>query len=140
MDFQSITPDAYSMLVAFSSEFGGTSVDLTVPEITYGANFTGFADEEYDAICGEIVAATDYETRAAAMHKAEEYLAESVPAMGLFYNVDVYVASGKLKNLEKDMFGGRNFTEVTMKDYKKYLPEEEIIVEEEAEEASADAE
>ena len=140
MDFQSITPDAYSMLVSFSSEFGGTSVDLTVPEITYGANFTGYADEAYDAICAEIVGATDYEDRAAAMHKAEEYLAESVPAMGLFYNVDVYIASGKLSNIEKDMFGGRNFTEVKMKNYKKYLPEEEVIIEEETEEASEDAE
>ena len=133
MDFQCLTPDAYSMLMAFSSEFGGTSVDLTVPEVTYGANFTGYADEAYDAICEEIVSATGYEARAAAMHKAEEYLAESVPAMGLFYNVDVYVASGKLDNIERDMFGARNFTEVTMKNYKKYLPEDEVLVEEEAE-------
>ena len=140
MDFQCLTPDAYSMLVSFSNKFGGTSVDLTVPEVTYGANFTGYADEGYDAICAEIVVATGYEERAAAMHKAEEYLAESVPAMGLFYNVDVYVVSGKLDNLEKDMFGGRNFTEVTMKNYKKYLPEEEVIVEDEAAEASEDAE
>ena len=133
MDFQCLTPDAYSMLMAFSSEFGGTSVDLTVPEVTYGANFTGYADEAYDAICAEIVSATGYEARAAAMHKAEEYLAENVPAMGMFYNVDVYVVSNKLDNLDRNMFGARNFTEVTMKDYKKYLPEEEVIIEEDAE-------
>ena len=64
------------------------------------------------------------------MHKAEEYLAESVPAMGLFYNVDVYVVSDKLSGLEKDMFGARNFTNVTMKGYQKYLPEEDVVVEE----------
>ncbi len=140
MDFQSITPDAYGMLMSFSSEFGGGKVDVTLPEITYSANFTGYNDAEYDAICAEIVDATGYEDRAAAMHKAEEYLAESVPAMGLFYNVDVYVVSNKLSKLDKDMFGGRNFTKVSMKDYKKYLPEEEVpvVVDDEAEAADAE--
>ncbi len=138
MDFQCLTPDAYSMLMAFSSEFGGGAVDVMVEEVVHGANFTGFADEAYDAICEEIVAATGYEARTAAMHKAEEYLAESVPAMGLFYNVDVYVVSDKLSGLEKDMFGARNFTNVTMKGYQKYLPEDVVVVDEEAEATDAE--
>lgn len=139
MDFQCITPDAYGMLMAFSSELGGTPVDLTVDEITYGLGFTGYKDAEYDAICAEIAGATGYEARSAAMHKAEAYLVDRAPAMALFYNVDVYIVSDKLSNIKRDMFGARNFTKVSMKDYKKYLPEEEVILPaESAEEATAE--
>lgn len=139
MDFQCVTPDAYGMLLAFSEKYAGTAVDLTSDEISYSANFTGFADEEYDAICDEIVSALSYEDRAKAMHKAEEYLVENAPAIGLFNNVDVY-ASNNLKKISSDKFGRKNFTEVTMKDYKKYLPEEEDVAAPDASEEETDAE
>lgn len=126
MDFQCVTPDAYGMLLSFSEKYSGTAVDLTSEEISYGMNFTGFADAEYDAICDEIVGAVSYDARAEAMHKAEEYLVENSPAIGLFNNVDVY-ASNNLDKISSDMFGRKSFTKVTMKDYKKYLPEDEEI-------------
>lgn len=123
-DFQCVTPDAYGMLVGFSSAYSGAPVDLSVDEITYtSAHFTGFADEEYDAVCDEIVGALNNDARADAMHRAEALLIEKSPIIPLFCNVDVY-ATKELSGIKHDYFGTWNFTKMSQKNYKKYLPEE----------------
>ena len=125
MDFQCTTPDAYGMLVSFSTRYGGGKVDLSESEVTFTTgNITGFADEEYDAVCDEIVGALNNAARADAMHRAETLLIEKSPIIPLFCNVDVY-ASRDLSKIKFDMFGGYNFTKVSQKNYHKYLPEEE---------------
>lgn len=125
MDFQAVTPDAYSMLMAFSTKFGGGYVDVASGDVARSANFTGFSDEKYDEICGRILSATGYADRASAMHEAEKYLAEAAPVIGVLNNTDVYIVSDKLDKLDTDMFGARNFTKIKMKDFEKYLPKEE---------------
>lgn len=125
MDFQCITPDAYGMLIGFSKKYSGGAISVETADVEYtDYNITGYASDEYDAICDEIVGALNAKDRADAMHRAEEFLIEESPVVPLFNNVDVY-ASKKLSNVESDMFGAKNFTEVTQKNYKKYLPEEE---------------
>lgn len=138
MDFQCTTSDAYSMLVGFSTKYNGSAVDLSVDEITYtSTSFTGFADEEYDAVCDEIVSAMNNDTRADAMHRAETMLIDKSPIIPLFCNVDVY-ASRDLSKIKSDMFGAWNFTKVSQKNYRNYLPEDETVPE--TENAEADAE
>lgn len=125
MDFQCITPDAYGMLMGFSTQYSGGAVDLSQEEVTFTTgNITGFSDPEYDAVCDEIAGALNNESRAEAMHKAEELLVKKSPIIPLFCNVDIY-ASRDLSNIEQDAFGGKNFTKVKQKNYEKYLPEEE---------------
>ena len=125
MDFQCITPDAYGMLMGFSTQYSGGAVDLSQEEVTFTTgNITGFSDPEYDAVCDEIAGALNNESRAEAMHKAEELLVKKSPIIPLFCNVDIY-ASRDLSNIKQDDFGGKNFTKVKQKNYEKYLPEEE---------------
>lgn len=125
MDFRAVTPDAYSMLIEFGTDYHGSAVDLSIDETTYTtAHITGFSDEEYDAVCDKIVSANTASERAGAMHEAEAMLIEKSPVVPLFSNVDVY-ASKKLSKISADAFGGKNFTKIVQKDYKKYLPEEE---------------
>ena len=125
-DFQCVTPDAYGMLVGFSTQYSGAPVDLTVDEITYtSGHLTGFADEEYDALCDEIVGALNNDTRTDAMHRAETMLLEKAPIIPLFCNVDVYAAKD-LSGMKYDYFGTWNFTKVSQKNYQKYLPEETV--------------
>ena len=135
MDFQCVTPDAYGMLVAFSTTYSGGKVDLSQEDVVFTTgHFTGFADEEYDAVCAEIVNALNNEARADAMHRAETLLIEKAPVVPLFYNVDIY-ASRDLSKIGRDMFGGWDFTKVSQKNYQKYLPVEEETVPENEETA-----
>ncbi len=125
MDFQCLTPDAYGMLIGFSTQFSGGAIDLTTENVEYsGRNITGFADDEYDAVCEEIVSALNNADRADALHRAEQLLIDKSPIIPLFYNVDIY-ASRDLSKIESNMFGGRNFTKVSQKNYRNYLPVEE---------------
>ncbi len=144
MDFQCVTPDAYGMLVGFATNYSGAAVDLSVDKLTYTTtSLTGFADEEYDAVCDEIVLAMNNADRADAMHRAETLLLDKAPIMPLFCNVDVY-ASRDLSKIKSDMFGAWNFTKLAQKNYHKYLPEDEVVdaTDDAAEEenAAADAE
>ena len=114
------------MLVGFSTDYSGAPVDLTVDEITYtSGNITGFADEEYDAVCDEIVSAMNNDTRTDAMHRAETMLIDKSPIIPLLCNVDAY-ASKELSGMKYDYFGTWNFTKVSQKNYTKYLPEEVV--------------
>lgn len=125
MDFQCITPDAYGMLISFSKKYSGGAISVETDELEYtDFNITGYASEEYDAICDEIVGALNNDARAEAMHRAEAFLIEESPVVPLFNNVDIY-SSNKLSNIDADMFGAFKFTEVEQKNYHKYLPEEQ---------------
>ncbi len=125
LDFQSMTTDAYGMLTSFSSVYGGKYMDITTgDDIVYGKHFTGFADSKYDEICTRIVNAADTKARTAAMHEAEEYLIEQMPAIPLFFNVDTYI-SQKLSNIEQDKYGRLDLIKLKQKSYKKYLPVDE---------------
>ena len=129
MDFQCVTPDAFGMLVSFSTVYGGGTIDLTVDEVTYAdRHLTGYASEEYDAIADKFVNALNDADRAAALHEAEAFLVEEAPVAPLFCNVDLYV-SRDLSGIKHDKFGAFNFTKVSQKNYKKYLPEETEHVE-----------
>ncbi len=124
-DFQCVTPDAYAMLMEFSAEYAGGKIDLSTDEVEYtDLHITGFNDESYDAICDEVAGALNNAKRAEALHRAEDYLIEASPVIPLFCNVDVY-ASKDLDNISADKFGAKDFTKVTQKNYRKYLPVDE---------------
>ncbi len=127
-DLQSMTSDAYGMLMQFSAEFGGHPIDVTTgpseEDVVYTPYFTGFADEEYDKLCEKIVAAVNTKDRTAAMHEAEEYLLDKAPVAPLFFNCDTYLVSNQLSGVEQDKFGRLDLIELKQKNYDKYLPEE----------------
>ncbi len=124
-DMQSMTADAYSMLMAFSSEFGGHFIDVTTgDDVIYNKHFTGFADEKYDELCEKILKAKDTEARTAAMHKAEEYLMEQMPVVPLFFNQDAYI-SQDLSKINYDKFGRLDLSKLKQDDYEDYLPVED---------------
>ena len=117
---QSMTTDAYSMLTAYSGEYGGNSIDVTVKDVVYGKHVIGFMDEKYDKLCAAFVNADDVKTRTAAMHEAEKYLATQMPVIPLVFNKSYYVTQ-KLSGYESDKFGRLDFTELEQKNFKKYL-------------------
>ncbi len=123
LDFQCLTPDAYSMLVGFSKKYAGGKYDPESEEKYTKLNITGYDSEEYDAICDAIVYASNIKDRAEAMHEAEKKLIEDSPVIPLFNNADVY-ASKELKKIKTDFFGAKIFKDTKMNNYRKYLPAE----------------
>ena len=124
VNLQSMTTDAYSILTAFSGEYGGNVVDVTKKDVVYGKHTIGFADEAYDELCTAFVNATDVKKSTAAMHEAEKYLAEQMPVIPLVFNKSYYVTQ-KLSGYGLDKFGRLDFTELEQKNFKKYLKTEE---------------
>lgn len=128
-DLQSMTSDAYGMLMQFSAEFGGHPIDVTTgpseEDVVYTPYFTGYADGEYDKLCEKIVNAVTAKERTAAMHEAEQYLVDSAPVAPLFFNCDTYIVSNQLSGVEKDKFGRLDLTQLKQENYEKYLPVEE---------------
>lgn len=130
VNLQSMTTDAYSILTSLSGEYGGGVVDVTEKDVVYSAHTTGYIDAEYDKLCAAFANATSAKTRTAAMHEAENYLANQMPVIPLVFN-NSYFVTQQLSNYEYDKFGRLNFTELEQKNFKKYL--------EKAEEAEAES-
>ena len=124
INFQSMTSDAYSMLTALSTEYGGTPVDVTKEEITYAPHVSGFEDAKYNDLCDAFVNAADEKERSKAMHAAEEYIIEQMPTIPLVFN-KAYFVTQKLSKYDADKFGRLDFDQLKQSGYKKYLKAEE---------------
>ena len=116
INVQNVTPDAYSMLTYFSSEFGGGAFDLRSEDGAYPAHITGFADKKYDELVKKFVEATDEKARATAMHEAEKYLAKKLPAIPVVFG-NAYYVTKDLSNFEVDGLGRLIFTELSLDTY-----------------------
>ena len=121
---QSMTTDAYSVLTAYSGEFGGNVVDVTKKDVEYSTHTTGYLDADYDALCTAFANAESTKKRTAAMHEAEKYLATQMPVIPLVFNNSYYVTQ-KLSGIETDKFGRLDLTELEQKNFKKYLKAQE---------------
>lgn len=125
VNLQSTTPDAFSILTSFSGEYGGKAIDVRAPMGEYTPHVTGFFDAEYDKLCGEFVNAKDAKTAAAAMHKAEEYLVNQMPAIPVVFNY-AYYATQDLSDFEIDAFGRLNFTKLNLETYSEKAEREAL--------------
>lgn len=126
VNFQSMTADAYSILTAFSTEYGGTYVDVTKKDVVYAPHTTGFEDLKYNDLCDAFANATSDKERSAAMHAAEEYIVEQMPVIPLVFN-KAYFVTQKLSKYDTDKFGRLDFTELKQSGYKKYLEKNEEV-------------
>lgn len=124
VNLQSQTPDAYSMLTAVSSEFGGTYIDVTTADVEYSSHVTGYSDKTYNDLVSQFIFAKSDEYRVALMHKAEEYLISKMPVIPVVFNRANYITQD-LSKYKTDKFGRLNFTELNQKNYKDYIDDEE---------------
>ena len=124
VNLQSQTPDAYSMLTAVSSEFGGRFIDVTVEDVEYSSHVTGFNDKTYNDLVSQFIFAKSDEYRVALMHKAEEYLLDQMPIIPVVFNRANYVSKDLSKN-GVDKFGRLDFIELEQENYEDYIEEEE---------------
>lgn len=129
IDLQMLSPDAFAPLAAFSTVYGGQGVDLSLnadgtQRETSEIHVTGYNKAEYDALIEEAFLTRDAEARAAILHEAEEMLLDDMPIIPLTFGQAHYVKSRKLRNIDTTYYGYPILTDMKLKNYQKYLPEE----------------
>ncbi|MBR6633377.1 MAG: peptide ABC transporter substrate-binding protein [Clostridia bacterium] len=129
IDYQGLTTDAFSFLAPFAKEYSGEAIDITAEERT-ATHVTGFDNEEYNALIDKAFNTLDNKERVSLLHDAEEMLIDLCPVAPLHFNVNSYMKSKKLSNLEFSGYGFTIFTEAKLKNYEE--SNAVIIAEEEA--------
>lgn len=130
VDYQMLSPDAFAPLCGFSSWMNGNGVDF-VPDAegvrteTAYKHMTGYDSESFDAKIEEAYDEADLTKRAAILHDAEEILLEDMPIIPLTFGQGFYVKSGLIRGIDtNNYYGYPILTEMSMKNYEKYLPED----------------
>ena len=126
IDFQSPTPDAYSMLAPFARSLSGQGQDMALAATTGiyedTPHKTGYDSEAYEAIMEEALAIkNDPAARAAKLHEAEAMLLADMPVIPVIFNQNAYLISGDLSKYASNYYGFRIFNKLTLKDYIQYL-------------------
>ncbi len=90
------------------------------------SNIAGWTDSAYDQLMIDIWNTCDADKRAALLKIAEEYLVNAMPVCPLIFNQSfVFEASG-ISHIKVDGYGHFSFTDVSLRNYKKYLkPDDE---------------
>lgn len=136
IDFQSPTPDAFSMLAPFARSLSGQGQDMANAAITGiyedTPHRTGYDSEAYEALMEEAFAIkNDPAARSAKLHEAEKMLLDDMPVIPIIFNQNAYIISGDLSKYESNYYGYRIFNKLTQKDYIKYIETEAPVDEEE---------
>ncbi|GAB4508681.1 MAG: peptide ABC transporter substrate-binding protein [Anaerolineae bacterium] len=63
-----------------------------------GSNYTGYCNEEVDALFAEQARTVDPEARVAIFHEIDRILNEEFSFVGVWYDPDVYIVSGRVQN------------------------------------------
>lgn len=122
LDLVATAPTAFSYLAPFALSFSGnaTNMDTTVnPNYDLTPHITGYNSEEYNTKIEEAFAADKAKTEAEKLHEAEGILMRDLPAIPIFYNQDVELASSKLGKIESSFFCNAIFTKTKFSSYWK---------------------
>ena len=129
VDCQMLSPDAFAPLAAFSSNLNGNGVDISLnadatQRETNLLHVTGYSSAAYDALIAKAYAEPDLKERAAILHDAEAQLLADMPIIPLTFGQSYYVKSKKIKGIDTNYYGYPILTEMRLKNYQDYLPED----------------
>lgn len=127
IDYQGLTPDAFSFLAPFAKEYSGEAIDIN-SDVRTATHVTGLDDADYNKLIDTIFKTMDAEKRVKLLHDAEKKLVDLCPIAPLHFNVNSYLASDKLDDLEVSGYGYTIFTEAELDDYEET---NKVIIEEE---------
>ena len=128
IDCCALTDDATSILAPFAKYYSGSVVSVKDGAEFFTPHVTGIQSDEYDAVIDKAFAAATDAEKDAAFHEAEQLLIDLCPATALYFDADYYLADKNLTGIKSTFFGARYFSKT---DLKGYVPETEIVSEEE---------
>ncbi len=120
VDSTMLTPDPFTALSAYASDFSGTATTDLSGAYTV-AHLTGYTSLRYDALIEQAFLATDPAERTLLLKKAEAVLVEEAPAAPIFVYENAFLVSEELSKLKVDYAGNYIFTKLKLKDFEKYL-------------------
>jgi len=119
IDWMLYSSDAFVPLTAFSTGFNGNGTKFG-PEGFFGS-IGGWKSEAYDALIKEAYEATDKSVRNEKLRAAEKLMLDEAAVAPVVFNQSFYFTSRDLSGVEFDGFGNAVFTDVSQKNYEKYL-------------------
>lgn len=121
VDWQLYSTDPFVGLSAFSTSLGGGGYD--VAGSTNRLNIAGWQSASYDSLINGAFKNMG-DTRAEYLKDAEALLCEAAPVCPILFNQTVSYASSEIKKVTVDGYGNIVFTDMKLKNYEDYLPEE----------------
>ncbi|MBQ8289450.1 MAG: hypothetical protein IJY01_01080 [Clostridia bacterium] len=119
IDWMLYSSDAFVPLTAFSTGFNGNGTKFG-PEGLFGS-IGGWKSDAYDALIKEAYEATDKSVRNEKLRAAEKLMLDEAAVAPVVFNQSFYFTSRDLSGVEFDGFGNAVFTDVSQKNYEKYL-------------------
>lgn len=121
LDMHAYTTDAFSVLAQFSLKYSGRALQQN-ENYEYGfiAPTFGYASEEYNEIMDKVFSSDNVKERAELLHEAEDLLLSDMAVIPLCHVVDSYVTT-QISKLSSSWYAFRNFNDVKVKDYTKYI-------------------
>ena len=130
IDYQMLTPDAFSALASFSLELSGNGIRLGgydgVDEIR--THICGFENDAYNKLIDDALVEKDMAKRAEILHEAEALLLDEMPVIPILFNRTASMSSSLLKRVYNDYYGYAVFTRTELRNYRDHLipdPDEE---------------
>lgn len=122
VDSQILSKDAFNAFASFASTFSGMGIDMQNDNYDIVPHISGYVSNDYDAIIENAYAASTRKEASEFLHQAEELLAQDMPVIPVVFEKDFYLINSKVLSGQKtDYFGGKVFSNLKMKNYKKYL-------------------
>ncbi len=121
VDYNMLSPNAFSALAHFSTDFSGNGI-LLDPQSDKSekiGHVTGYESADYAALIEKAYAADKSEDELKALHEAEAKLLSDMPVVPVVFQQDAFVVSEALSGVGST-YWGRNFKQTKMKDYMTY--------------------
>lgn len=130
-DLVAYSADAFGLLAPFALGFSGEGMDMNLkdengePYYVTPTHSTGYNNDEYTAIIEKAYKTAGAGNKAKVLHEAEKFIIDEMPVIPVVFNKDAYLIKGDLSDVSSTYYDTRNFAKADLKDYKKYIPEEE---------------
>ncbi len=122
IDYQMLSPDAFSALASFSHELSGNGIFAGgLEESRVLTHVSGFNNEEYNQLIDDAFAAEDMATRTELLHQAEALLLEEMPVVPLFFNRQAMLVKSELQRVYTDYYGHPVLTRAELRNYHNYI-------------------
>lgn len=121
VDWQLYSTDPFVGLCAFSSNLGGGGYDTKTNSTRN--NISGWFSGEYDHLLNSAYKSYG-DTRAQHLEDAEALLCENLPVCPILFNQTFAIEAKDISRVDVDAFGNLVFTDMKLKKYRDYLPEE----------------
>ncbi len=125
LDYQSLSTDSFGVLAPFATLFSGKGIDIQNDNYDPVPYILGYENEEYNQLIEAAYAEKNRAARSEILHAAEELLLEDMPVIPVIFNKDAYVYNSKvLSGIDSYYYGFKDFTDLKMKNWRKYIETE----------------